>query len=130
MCVLRLKIDPAVVAPWEIPALEVFRETWEHVLSSALMYSVRAGRRGFSQTEKLYKQAAAGMKKYEGETLSIEAVVALVADWCGLGPKANAEDCVMAWAADASTAQVLAADKFAKALFVALSSRPQMALPI
>jgi hypothetical protein len=127
---LRLKIDPAIVAPWEIPALEVFRETWEHVLSSSLMYSVRTGRRGFNQTEKIYKAAVAGMKRFEQETLTIDLVVPMVAEWCGLAPKANPEDRVMAWAADESTAQIVAAEKFARALYVALSSRPQMTLPM
>lgn len=127
---LRLKIDPSIVAPWETPALEVFRETWEHVLSSALMYSVRTNFRSFPQTEKLYKQAVAGMKRFEAETLTIDAVLPMVADWCGLPPKGNTEDRVMAWAADESTAAVVAAERFARALYVALSSRPQMALPI
>ena len=36
----------------------------------------------------------------------------------------------LAWAADAATPNIVAADQFAKALFVTLSSRPQMALPI
>jgi hypothetical protein len=126
----RLKIDPAIVAPWETGALEAFNETWEHVLSSTLMYSVRIGRRGFKETEKIFKQAPTALKKFETETLTIEAVIDLVADWCGVPARSNKEEGIMAWAADQATPNILAADRFAKALFVSLSSRPQMALPI
>lgn len=126
----RFKIDPAIVAPWETGALESFAETWEHVLSSMLMYSVRVGRRGFSQTEKIFKQAPGTLKKYETESLTLDALLPLLGDWCALPPKANVEEGVLAWAADPATPNIVAADQFAKALFVTLSSRPQMALPI
>lgn len=126
----RFKIDPAVVAPWETGALEAFAETWEHVLSSTLMYSVRVGRRGFSNTEKIFKQAQAALKKYESETLTLEAVTDLVAEWCAVPAKANKEEGVLAWASDPATPNILAADKFGHAYFITVSSRPQMALPI
>ena len=125
-----LKIDAAIVAPWQMGALEVFAETWEHVLSTALMFGIRNGRRSFSKTEDMYKQAHAEIKKYRSETLTLEAVTALVAHWCGASNKDNAEEMIMAWAADASTAAVVAADRFGRAYFVAVSNRPQMALPL
>lgn len=126
----RFKIDPAIVAPWETGALESFAARADHVLSSMLMYSVRKGRRGFSQTEKLFKQAAGQLKRFEGESLTLDALLPILGEWCGLPPKANVEEGVLAWAADEATPNIVAADEFAKALFVALSSRPQMALPI
>jgi hypothetical protein len=94
------------------------------------MYSVRMNRRGFSKTEAVYKQAAGLVKKYETETLTLEVVTDLVSDWVGAKPKGNKEETILAWAADPATQAILAADQFGRAYFVAVSSRPQMALPI
>ena len=127
---LKLKIDPLVVGPWEIPALRTFAETWEHVLSSALMYSIAKGRRPFAQTEAVYKQATAQVRKYEQESLGIDAVVGLVAEWASVPQGSNKEEGVLAWAADPATEGTLAADRFAKSLFATLENRPQMSLPL
>ncbi len=126
----RLRIDREVVAPWEVGALEVFSDNWEHVLSSALMYSVKSRRRRFKETDKVFKQAHASIKRFENETLTLEAIIDMVAVWCGTTGKTSAEDLVLAWAADPLTANVVAADTFGRALFVAISNRPQMALPM
>ncbi len=124
------RIDRQLVAPWEVPPLEVFLETWEHVLSSALFFSVRAGRRSFKQTKAAYKQGSAQFKRLGSEPYTFEKVTEIVADWLGYRQGENREQLLLAWAADLQTEGVVAAHAFAMSYRESVNNRPQMALPI
>jgi hypothetical protein len=127
---MRFTIDRPNLPPWEIEPLEVFIETWDHVLSTALMYSVQQNKRGFRQTGQLYKQGKAQVRRLAAEPLTLEKVVELVASWCGAGPKDNHEALIAEWAADPGTWGVVAAHRFAESVCRSFSLRPQMALPL
>lgn len=127
---MRYKIDPTIVAPWQVEVLRHFAERWQHVLSCALLYSVQKSKRKFSQTVAIQRQATTAMRKFESETLTLEAVVDLLATWCGADSAGNKEETVVAWAKDPSTWGIVAAHEFAQALLIALASRPQLDLPL
>ncbi len=122
---MALKIDRQVVAPWEVEPLETFKETWEHVLSCALVWSVRVGRRGFKDTKPLFKQGHVQVKRLEGESLTFEKVTEIVAGWLGARSQENKEDLVSAWARDPSTEGIVAAYRFGDAYVRSIHARPQ-----
>jgi hypothetical protein len=128
---MPVKIDRLLVAHWEVEALETFVETYDHVLSTALVFSVRTNRRPFKKTIPLYKQGPATLRKLESEPYTFEKLTDIVADWCGVrGQRDNKEELVLAWASDPATEGVVAAHRFAEAYRKAVESRPQMALPL
>ena len=124
------KLDKQLVAPWEVEPIEVFLRTWDHVLSCAIMFSVRTGRRGFKATKPLFKSGTQQLRRMEGEPLLFERMVSIVAGWCGARPHENHEELLKVWARDPGTWGVVAAHEFAESYLRSLDARPQIELPL